>query len=1481
PSTMKEIKNNAFENCIGLPYILFNEGLETIGANAFRNCDGLTSLTLPTSLKTIGNGAFAENQNLKKAFFKKGISSIAANTFSGAHEEFTIYAPKNSNIIDFAITNNYRFIPVDAEEDGIIDRSASYFTTNYNDVSVSGYSSFIIQYRIKDEYAADTQVNSVSVNFGDQMVISEMSIKVNGTDIDEYTNENNILSIPVTEKEGVITLAAKPLSSRSLFAAAVLHGSYLESTVDETIGYIQMDVPTISIEAPERSGTRTFNVSGVAPASEKVDLYIDDELLTSVTASKAGRYTAVLTIPSAVNGSYHISAKVTVNGVTAEKSAMIYYEEGAPELISFKMYYFNHDETWKTAKVIDLTDEQSRRQTITFNPGWDYRFTVEMKNPEMIDRVYVIGRSGGERKVLEANWDQDAQMFVTSGFFDPNNKSYVPGTVSVQYFRKEEVDINQKYDINDPEKFGDVPGSIRNATYTEPETVTEGGKKTTTSTITLADDASTELTLTLIEEVIDKDLADVFREVFDPTKEIEEITGADGSVYYVQVDIDDYEVSETIYDRITKKAYKEIISKYPGGSTINTVWGFVEDGAVGLLDVAMTRFEIECSGMSQEDKAKAYAQLDHLVDYYCTQLTFKYVFFAVGMVCPELAAPLAIVEEAVEKAVRKYYDVVLAGGSMNFSGIMDLFLDCLVEVLLDKLKFLIDPSGTVYEGVITNTLEDVTVSVYFKDEETGETILWNAGEYDQLNPQITGSDGTFAWDVPEGLWMVKAEKEGYETYTSEWMEVPPPRTGLYARMIPTEAPYIVSINPYTDYLEIVFSQYVDPAGVSSLVLTDAEGNVIPYTLVYSESETDENGNVYAKTYRLVYSNALSEGTEVKLSIPENSIITADGKALEAFEETVTIKAKEEILSDEEEFTITYGTETEKIVTIANYSEGQKAAVYSSDPVLLEVRAAETDSTGIVTITMLGKATGNAAILVQVEGTEAKKMIPVHIIPKEHSAVAVTGISLDQTELVLNVGESRKLNASVTPGNADNKKVSWTSNDETIAAVLANGTVNALSKGSAVITVTTEDGGFTAECRVTVNEAAHEHTFGTPSYEWSDDNSKVTAKVSCTECGEEITETVNTAYEVIKEAGCEEEGTGRYTAVFANELFETQKKDVTIEATGHAYGTPVYTWSDDNSKVTAKVACTKCGEEITETVNTAYEVIKEPTVSETGTGRYTASFTNELFETQTKDVQIPKKPDVSITLSVDPKELSMVYGTTARISASVTPAGTELKWHSDNEEAVTVDARGNLSAKGIGKATITVTAGDSVCETVDVRVLFTDVADSGKYFFTPVYWAADNAITVGAGGPGKFSPDAYCTREQFVTFLWRTKGEPEPKTSSNFSDVKTSDWYYKSITWAAEEGITVGLNDGTGRFGVGQACTREQCVTFLYRAAGEPAVKKYASFTDVAAGRYYYKAISWAAENGITVGVNPTHFGVGQKCTRAMLVTFLYRSEVKS
>ena len=122
------------------------------------------------------------------------------------------------------------------------------------------------------------------------------------------------------------------------------------------------------------------------------------------------------------------------------------------------------------------------------------------------------------------------------------------------------------------------------------------------------------------------------------------------------------------------------------------------------------------------------------------------------------------------------------------------------------------------------------------------------------------------------------------------------------------------------------------------------------------------------------------------------------------------------------------------------------------------------------------------------------------------------------------------------------------------------------------------------------------------------------------------------------------------------------------------------------------------------------------------------------------------------------------------------------------------------------------------------------------------------------------------------------GQPKPKKYASFTDVKKTDWYYDSISWAAENNITVGLNDGTGRFGVGAPCTRAMCVTFFWRAAGQPKPKTDAGFTDAVKGKYYYQAVSWAAENKITVGLNDGtgRFGIDNYCSRAMIVTFLYR-----
>ena len=169
--------------------------------------------------------------------------------------------------------------------------------------------------------------------------------------------------------------------------------------------------------------------------------------------------------------------------------------------------------------------------------------------------------------------------------------------------------------------------------------------------------------------------------------------------------------------------------------------------------------------------------------------------------------------------------------------------------------------------------------------------------------------------------------------------------------------------------------------------------------------------------------------------------------------------------------------------------------------------------------------------------------------------------------------------------------------------------------------------------------------------------------------------------------------------------------------------------------------------------------------------------------------------------------------------------------------------------------------------------FTDVPESA-YFYEPVLWAVENGVTSGTSAT-KFSPYEGCTRGQVVTFLWRAADCPEPESSYNpFSDVPSNAYYHDAVLWAAEEGITTGTS--RTRFEPNATVTRAQTVTFLWRWAGSPESGSAGSFRDVPYRAYYADAVAWAVEYGITNGTAPGLFSPAQTCTRAQIVTFLYR-----
>ena len=263
------------------------------------------------------------------------------------------------------------------------------------------------------------------------------------------------------------------------------------------------------------------------------------------------------------------------------------------------------------------------------------------------------------------------------------------------------------------------------------------------------------------------------------------------------------------------------------------------------------------------------------------------------------------------------------------------------------------------------------------------------------------------------------------------------------------------------------------------------------------------------------------------------------------------------------------------------------------------------------------------------------------------------------------------------------------------------------------------------------------------------------------------------------------------------------------------------------------------------------------------------------------------PLVELTgLTLTPKKVDLEVGKSYQLSAVKEPANAEgsLTWTSSKPAVAAVDQSGKVTAKGEGTATITVTCGtkSAACTVTVSKPLvpevpgtsFTDVP-AGAYYEEAVGWAVEKGITKGTSD-STFTPDGVCTRAQAVTFLWRAAGSPAAKASAlPFADVKAGSYYDDAVRWAVENGVTVGTSATT--FSPNATCSRAQIVTFLWRAQKSPAAGSANPFDDVAGSAYYADAVQWAVQKDITKGTGATAFSPDANCIRAQIVTFLYRS----
>lgn len=291
---------------------------------------------------------------------------------------------------------------------------------------------------------------------------------------------------------------------------------------------------------------------------------------------------------------------------------------------------------------------------------------------------------------------------------------------------------------------------------------------------------------------------------------------------------------------------------------------------------------------------------------------------------------------------------------------------------------LMDPSGIVYEAVESNTLEGVTASVWYAEDENGTNAkMWDAENYDQINPQITDKNGSYAWDVTAGWWQVRFEKEGYESTQSQWMQVPPPRLGLKNAMVSKELPKVVSAKAYPDYIEVLFSQYMDTSKEISL----------PAGMVGTWKSIDSG---YSKILHITKTGGFKKGSTVSFTL--DGAQNYAGKALPSYnsgELTVTARPAEIILNYESVISMKVATTRQLSVRVkdadGNYMPNVtlEAAVGNADFARLAENTAVTDENGRAVFNMDTKLPGYTDITFTVAGTSLTKTVDLHITMDEN------------------------------------------------------------------------------------------------------------------------------------------------------------------------------------------------------------------------------------------------------------------------------------------------------------------------------------------------------------------------------------------------------------------------------------------------------------------------------------------------------------------
>lgn len=832
PSSVTMLGESCFRECKKLKNIAIPDNVTSIPPYAFYGCTALSSVAVTHNIRSISNYAFSGCTALDSISIPSVTCSFGTQVFDNC-KDFTVHCKWISSVFFYVLENNYAYKLLDPSAADFAEHKMDMAKTSlyspHTSSTLSGFVPMTLNYSIAEGERGTFTTQRLIFKMLPGLELVHDSIYINGKEKNVTVNsKTNSFSVDITEPEGTVALYVRPIESCK--AGVLAQFEYLQTGASsyktETIGLVVVDSPFLFINPQSFITSPEFDVAGLALASTPLNFYIDGQLAGSTTALKDGTYSAKLIFPFTPESGQDYTLCVKHADGSAELSTTIAYSNAEPELASFVMYYDAH-----SPQQMDLLKADG---AYMINPTKPLKFIIKFNNYENLGRVFVISTRNDIDKRIYATPTGNPGEYIAEGYFDANNYSYVPGKLHVgyttMYTAEDLLNDCDNSELADIVRSATVTGYDENSTASDQTAIIDLGGDNGTIEVETHEDltiddlramflgqaapvqpASVSAYSSVTEDEDVKEMLETFVEELGKKYSSNVISNA--SEVYVEQASDTVTVVRTNEDTISyiffdsaKKAFKTVTLRaglatmfqqydYPG-----TSWKSCYSNAGTAISAGKAVFKFGKSAIELDDARHAISTSPNLsaADREYANNKLDSLALGYGGVC--LLRITSIIVPKMLTAAGHPVAGVLAGMVMNYGAdFLESYLDDAMAFYVaggkgSFLKWLIDPSGYVYDITTGERLAGVTATLYGieldlenddydsffadkpADNEYGQ--LWDAAQHSQHNPQITKADGEYAWDTPIGWWRVKFEKPGYKTAWSEWLAVPPIQTDI-------------------------------------------------------------------------------------------------------------------------------------------------------------------------------------------------------------------------------------------------------------------------------------------------------------------------------------------------------------------------------------------------------------------------------------------------------------------------------------------------------------------------------------------------------------------------------------------------------------------------------------------------------------------------------------------------------------------------------